>query len=901
VNISSGPYGEVYVIWAIYDGWPTDETSIGMARSFDGGATFGPAERIINDIRGVRNTGVGKNMRVNSFPCMAVDISGGENNGNIYIVWANVGVPGINTGSDVDVYLAISEDQGTTWSTPVRVNQDPIGQGSKHYFPWITCDPETGDLSIVFYDDRNVGGSQCEVYCANSFDGGLTWEDFKVSDVAFTPAAIPGLADGYMGDYIAINARGGWVYPVWADTRTGSVMSYCSPYQTNPLVRPTNLSADVVFETGLTSLQWNYEEFPGFSYFMVYFGNEMIGTTTDTMFSHQLPDYGIYTFKVSAFYEGVGESSTSSASVQWGDAQISVNPAEIYETLMPDSSTIRYVTVQNVGQLEMNYDISLFVPTLPVDGSRDYCTASGTCDEYISRVQLNEIDNSSDCSQYGNYTGLSTAMSVGNTYEFTVTNGNPIYSADECGLWVDWDQDGTFEDTEEVSMEGTPGVGPYTATIEPPIGAAPGTTRLRTRITYAETPQPCGETTYGEVEDYTVYVVSWVNAEPTTGTVQAGESLEIAVNLNAQDMAIGTYTAEMKVFSNDPDNPEIVVPITMDVVNMAVNVTADQLSICEGESVQLTSEVVGGTGSLTYEWTSEPAGFISGEPNPLVTPLESVTYFLSVTNGLFTVEDSVSIQVNPFPEVDLGADQEICDGDSVILSVGEGYSSYLWSTGETVPTVTLKTSGEYWVRVSSEHHCVTYDTMNVAVNLYPGKAVITNGPAMVDNFVNTSSVFICEAAANALTYQWTVSPAEAGTTASTGTTAEINWNAGYTGPVQVTVVAQNDCGTGEPSDVFSTEVYSSQGIIDNGTSNLVIYPNPGAGLFTVKLPLASTSGATLKVTDASGTVVYSRADVIYPAGGQVEVNLSGLADGVYTLQVISGEKLFTGKLILRQK
>ena len=900
VNINSGPNGEVYVIWAIYDGWPTDETAIGMARSFDGGATFGPAERIITNIRGIRNTGVNKNMRNNAFPSMAVDISGGENNGNIYIVWSNVGVPGINSGSDVDVYMAISSDQGETWSTPVRVNQDPIGQGKKHYFPWVTCDPETGDLSVVFYDDRNVGGQQCEVYCANSFDGGQTWEDFKVSDVAFTPTPIPGLADGYMGDYIGINARGGWVYPVWADTRTGSVMSYCSPYQTNPLARPTNLTAEVEFETGITSLQWKYEEFPGFSYFMVYRGDEMIGTTTDTVFSDQLPDYGVYSFKVSAFYEGVGESSTTSASVQWGDAQISVNPVEIVETLMPDSSVTRYVTIQNIGQLEMNYEISLFVPTDSRDGgNRDYCTASGTGDEYISRVQLNEIDNSTPFTGYGDYTGMGTAVSVGSAYEITVTNGNPIYSSDECGLWIDWNQNEVFDDTEAIPMEGSPGVGPYTASIEPPIGAAPGATRLRTRIIYYPPLDPCGESTYGEVEDYTVFVISWINALPTSGNVQPGESMQIEVILDAKDMAVGTYTAEIKVFSNDPDNPEIVVPVTLNVVNMAVNVTADQQSVCLGEPVQLSSEVVGGTGDLTYSWTSKPEGFTSSEPNPLVTPLESTTYYLTVSNQVFTVNDSVDIQVNPYPVVDLGADAVICDGDSVILTVGEGYSSYVWSTGENQPSITVKSSGEYWVQVTSEHHCVTRDTMNVLVNLYPGKPVITSGPAMVDNFVSTSSIYVCEETANALSYEWTVTPAEAGTTTGAGTSAEIAWNAGYTGPVEISVKALNECGTGELSDVFATQVYSSQGIIENNIDQVVIYPNPGKGLFTVRLPLSADIKADVKVTDASGAVVYNRSQVTFTAGGQVDVNLANCADGVYTLKVTAKEQVFSGKIILK--
>jgi hypothetical protein len=64
---------------------------------------------------------------------------------------------------------------------------------------------------------------------SNSYDGGDTWEDFRVSDVAFTPSPIPGLAASYMGDYLGISARGGMVYPVWPDNRNGYIQSFVSP------------------------------------------------------------------------------------------------------------------------------------------------------------------------------------------------------------------------------------------------------------------------------------------------------------------------------------------------------------------------------------------------------------------------------------------------------------------------------------------------------------------------------------------------------------------------------------------------------------------------------------------------------------------------------------------------
>ncbi len=900
VNINSGPNGEVYAIWAVYDGWPTDESAIGMARSFDGGATFEPATRIITNIRGIRNSGVNKNMRNNSFPSMAVDISGGENNGVIYVTWANVGVPGINSGNDVDIYMSRSEDLGVTWSTPVRVNQDPSGIGSKHYFPWITCDPENGILSVIFYDDRNVGGNQCEVYCANSDDGGETWEDFKVSDVAFTPNPIPGLADGYMGDYLGINARGGWVYPIWADNRTGIVMSYCSPYETNPLSKPRDLTAAVTFETGISDLQWSFNEVPEFSYFKIYRGVDSIGVAYDTVYADQLPDYGIYLYKVTAKYADGSESSATTASVQWGDAQISVYPLEIEETLMPDSSIVRMVNISNIGQLEMNYNITMFIPSGPQTDPNAYCIATGTCDEYISRVQLNEIDNLSNCTQYGNYTSQSTIMSVGNSYTITVTNGNPIYPDDQCGLWVDWNQNEVFDANEEVPMNGTPGVGPYTATITPPVGAKAGATRLRTRITYYQTPMPCGTTTYGEVEDYTVNILSWLTADPVSGTVPAGQTMDIAINLSAVDMALGTYNAELSVFSNDPDDPEITVPITMMVAEVAVNITADEETICLGEDVQLTSVMIGGSGTFTYTWTSDPAGFTSSEANVTVIPEVTTTYFLEVFDGVVTVNDQVTIQVNPLPVVNVGADTTICIGESVTLDAGAGFAGYTWSTGDTTQTIQAATSGEYSVVVSNEFGCTGTDALNLVVLQMPEKPVITSGPATVDNYVSTSSNYACNPVTDASEYQWTVTPAEAGTTSGTGNSADFMWAGGYTGSVTVTVMALNDCGTSEISDSFTTTIYSSAGLNENTAENqLVIYPNPTDGKITLRIPSQKAFTGDLTVTDVGGSSVYSRTGIMIPAGDVSTLDLGQLPEGIYSIKLSSKSVVYYGKVVVK--
>ena len=234
VNIHTGPNGEVYAVWIIYDTWPSDETAIGFAKSLNGGVTWVPADRIQVNIKGIRASGTSKDMRVASFPCMTVDRSIGPNQGNLYVVWANIGVPGINTGNDIDIYISRSSNLGDTWSTPVRVNQDPVGLGKEHFLPWITCDPLNGNLCVIYYDDLNVDSTQLETWVSWSYDGGLTWDDFRVSDVAFTPVPIAGNAIDYFGDYIGIQAQNMKVYPVWTDNRTGNALAYVSPFELGP-------------------------------------------------------------------------------------------------------------------------------------------------------------------------------------------------------------------------------------------------------------------------------------------------------------------------------------------------------------------------------------------------------------------------------------------------------------------------------------------------------------------------------------------------------------------------------------------------------------------------------------------------------------------------------------------
>ena len=651
VNLSSGPNGEVYACWAIYDSWPSDEKAIGFAKSLNGGATFSSATRVIGNIKGIRNTGTGKNMRVNSFPSMTVDISDGPHRGNIYIVWTNVGFPGTNTGTDLSVYMIRSSNQGSSWSTPVKVNQDAFGVGKKHYFPWITCDPETGTLSVIFYDDRNVTSTQCEVWCANSFDGGATWEDFRVSDVSFTPSPIPGLASSYMGDYLGISARDGKVYPVWTDNRTGTVMTYTSPFLTNNLARPTSLSANVVFETGEAELEWTFTTVPGFQYFVVYRDKVQIGTTVNNDFTDLLPDYGIYEYEVTAMHE-TGESSAAKVTSQWGDAQVEVNPAAIVQNLPVNATATRTISVSNAGQLGLDYSIS--ASSLATDDPKAYCTPTADCSygDGFTSFTLGTISNlNSGCSPngYGNFTAMSTDVKPGNSYSASFRTG---YDDQYVCLWIDFNKNEVFENSEMLLngffLENKNQT--YSTSIVIPSTVSFGTTRMRIKAKWLSTStDPCANVTYGETEDYTVNVTGWLQMTASQGTILPGNSQVFSLNLNSQNLSSGSsYQGNIIITSNDPDNSTLNVPVTLNVGPLAtlqVSVAASPQQINQGEQSQLTTAPSGGSGNYSYSWTSNPAGFTSQTANPVVYPNETTTYFVAVNDGFSSANGQVTVEV----------------------------------------------------------------------------------------------------------------------------------------------------------------------------------------------------------------------------------------------------------------
>ncbi len=907
VNINSGPDGEVYVVWSVYDSWPSDETALGFAKSTDGGSSFASATRILSNTRGIRTSEVSKNQRVNSFPSMAVDISGGTYNGNIYIVWTNIGVPGINTGTNRSIYMIKSTDEGTNWSTPIRVNQGTFQDGKEAYFPWITCDPETGILSVIFYDDRDVSSTQVETWVANSYDGGETWEDFRVSDVAFTPAPIPGLAGGYMGDYLGISARGGMVYPVWPDNRNGYVQTFVSAFETNNRAKPIDLNIVLTEGTGQIDLTWNYTEAKILQHFVVYRDYVEIGTTTETSFTDMLPGYGIYEYSVTAMHDD-GESSPARGSIQWGNPNISVSPTSLVETLLPDQTSTRILTINNTGELDLIYNIETAI-TSKGKSPKAYCTASGGGDEYISGVEFGSINNTgTGADGYADYTAMSTNVDAGNTYQITITNGN-VYPTDDLGIWIDWNQDEDFDDAGEnpVCESGNGGQGTYDISV--PSDASGGQTRMRIRIKWSgsDCGDPCGSTTYGEVEDYSVNVNSWLQVETMNGIVLPGSTDYINVNFNSTDLALGDYFATITIHSNDSDEPTVDVPVTLHVTDDAslnASASADDYVVCVGSSTVLHANASGGTGSYTYSWTSVPAGFTSTEENPIVSPTEYTIYTVVVDDGINNVSSDVVIEVldvpeqanTPTGEISLCEDPSntiyettaVSGADSYIWGISPGSAGTISGTGLTgnVDWASDFTS-EATVIVSAVNSCGTgtqSDAITVTVNALPD--------VTLDPFTN---VEVDDPA-----FELTGGNPTGGVYSGTGVTG------GYFDPAVAGVGTHtitynytdgNSCSDFAQQDITVDEDSGIEGLM-NGIS-FDLYPNPNNGILFMDISSGQNYELTITVINQIGVVVKEE-NISIGENSNIQLDLNDLSSGIYFIN-IKGDIINVTRKIVVQK
>lgn len=379
----------------------------------------------------------------------------------------------------------------------------------------------------------------------------------------------------------------------------------------------------------------------------------------------------------------------------------------------------------------------------------------------------------------------------------------------------------------------------------------------------------------------------------------------------------GTYTASLYLSNSFGCHDSALRQIVVVPNTLSVSVFPDSMSICEGDSLLLSSAPSGGYPGYTYLWnnlqtTQHIGAYYTG------------AYYTDVTDSklCFAKSNVAGIMVNPVPRPEISGKEHLCLNTQYTFGVNypAGLYTISWILDTTV--VALNTSsfnlfasfpmlGSHTliVKVSSPAGCTGFDTLQFSVHLNP---VAT---------VTSSSTLLCEGMNNVLT----------GSSISPGI-IHTYWNTGTTGDTLVTAVAGTYTYT--VNDSFGCKASSSAvvsplpdfcgmmtgcyEICDTvsqlswhappGYSAYQWYFNgnviPGETLSVLNIPLYQAGEYTVEVTGAGGCKALSEpvnisfvscGKCVFAAGYQIHCGpVNDLGEQTYTVALTVNNSLGSG-------
>ncbi|PWU12669.1 MAG: hypothetical protein C5B50_20990 [Verrucomicrobia bacterium] len=218
-DVAVGPNGQVLVSFQDpLSGVGPDTINVNLDADGLGAATFGSVISASDtQVGGFTDIPAQPQRSIDAEAKLAWDRTGGSHNGRVYLSYTD---RPSTSSDDTDIYVRYSDNNGSTWSSPVRVNDDPVGNGKSQFLPRIALDQTTGYIAVSFYDCRNSDNNDTAEYWASvSTDGGQTFmPNVKVS-AGISSALVMAVANTYFdfGDYSGLTYHAGTFYPCWAD------------------------------------------------------------------------------------------------------------------------------------------------------------------------------------------------------------------------------------------------------------------------------------------------------------------------------------------------------------------------------------------------------------------------------------------------------------------------------------------------------------------------------------------------------------------------------------------------------------------------------------------------------------------------------------------------------------
>ncbi len=482
-----------------------------------------------------------------------------------------------------------------------------------------------------------------------------TWNfgDGVGTDVGPNPSYAYGAAGPYTAIVTATNALGDdsttTLVTIQDVPITGLAASNDGP---TPLGSPTNFTAIIAAGTGVT-YDWDF--------------GDGAGTDTGATPSYTYLSFGTFTATVTATNSSGWVADTTVVVVS-SDPDILV-PSSMIETLDPDETSTQTLTIQNVGGDDLNWftlienpgvgwlsetPTSGSAPILP-SGSENvtvtFNSATMSPGTYNTILRIRSDDPDEQWSNVpvtltvgcvpvtaANFGYNPSNPSAGDTINFTaiVTPSNatqPIYTWDLDGspgagatVTHTWSLSGTYSvaltvtncsgaavvpHSENVNVAGTLDI-----TVNPlSLSATLNPTQTHSlKITVTNASTATANLVWNMTENPPA---GWLAEAPDNGTVIPAGSNIVSANFTAPG-ATGVYTTMLQISSNDSDEPQVDVLVTMVVTTTCIPVSGVDFGFAPqnpqaGETVVFTASYGQGTLPISYTWGFGGGGVASGQ------------------------------------------------------------------------------------------------------------------------------------------------------------------------------------------------------------------------------------------------------------------------------------------------
>ncbi len=329
----------------------------------------------------------------------------------------------------------------------------------------------------------------------------------------------------------------------------------------------------------------------------------------------------------------------------------------------------------------------------------------------------------------------------------------------------------------------------------------------------------------------------------------------------------GTYWVDVTVGGcTTRDSIDIIVNSGPPVVNLGPDTTVCGGIVLDG----------GANPGATFAWST-------GDTTQTIFVSISGTYSVDVTNACTAVSDTITITVIPVPVVDLGNDTIICPGDTIILDATTAGVAYIWSTGDTVPTISVNTTGTYSVVLTdTATWCTANDTIVVIVSSGPTANFSFTAIGLTVTFDATSSV-------DATSFFW-----DFGDSIGTSTQDTVTYTYAAACTYDVKLIAINPCG----SDTITIPVTVTTGIAENNiaTEQINVYPNPAGSFTYFSYNIKNNSKAYIAIHNVLGSQL--KKIELTGKSGKIKINTDRLTSGLYFYSFVIDDKVIKTKKLL---